>query len=207
MKKFLAIFMAALFMGCFANFAQAAPYQSGKAKIGIFLDAPTTFASNEDVRKLVPEKAKSLFPATRFELLSYDDSMMALRTYREDNDMVAPTYSGGYGTVGMVMPLKRTQIQEIAKPLGCKYALFIMITNDAPRYSSGFMGLSTTAKTTVTCNVRLLDVETGKYVMNKEIVKDGKSTAIYSGMPSFDKAYIDALQKALDEIQVDSKNL
>ena len=53
----------------------------------------------------------------------------------------------------------------------------------------------------------IVDVETGEYAIAKQIVKDGQSTAIIGGLPSFDRAYMDALKKAFDEIKLDTTKL
>lgn len=174
--------------------ANAAP---GLPTIGVFLEAPVTFANNETVRTVVPEKASKLFPADKFNLLSLDTTSTELRTYKEDHRMViTPQYS---------QPVNREDIQKISKELNCDYALFIIINNDAPRFSAGLFSM--TYKTTVTCDVRLLDINTGKYLTSKQIIKDGSSTSVYMGAPSFDRAYKEALGKALDELTIDTSML
>ena len=177
------------------------PYASAAANdkptIGIFMEAPVTFVNNETVRKLVPEKAKSLFSTTMFNVLPFDTTSMELRTYKEDHRMIVNQYYS--------QPVNREDIQKISKPLNCDYALFITISNDAPRFSSGLFSM--TFRTTVTCDIRLLDVSTGKYLTSKQIIKDGSSTAIYMGVPSFDNAYREALGKALSELTLDTSTM
>ena len=164
-----------------------------KKTVGIFVEAPLTYVNNETVREMVPAKVKEKFPANRFKILPYDDTNMALKIYKEENDMYVNEFFS--------QPIKRADLQKIAKELGCDYAFFIRIENSMPRVSAGLF--STSFRTTVTCDVRLLDVATGKYIVNKQIVKDGSSTAIYAGVPSFDRAYNEALEKALNEIKID----
>jgi len=188
MRKILII----LCMILITPYASAAP--NDKPIIGIFMEAPITFINNEAVRKVVPEKAKSLFNTASFNVLSFDTTSMELRTYKEDHRMnITPQYS---------QPVNRQDIQTIGKTLNCDYALFIIISNEAPRFSAGLFSM--TFRTTVTCDVRLLDINTGKYLTSKQIIKDGSSTSIYMGVPSFDKAYREALGKALDELTLDT---
>lgn len=170
---------------------------SDKKIIGVFLEAPATYANNENIRKLVPIKANELFPKSLFTVLPMDTTQTEMRTYREDNHMIFNQY--------YAQPLNRADIQKIAKGLSCNYALFITVNNDIPRVSAGFF--STSFKTTITCDVRLLNVETGKYVVSKQIMKDGSSTAVLAGVPSFDNAYNEALDKALKEINIDISTL
>jgi hypothetical protein len=194
MKKGLIVLLLMtfwVFCTCTATFANT-------PTIGIFLEAPVTFVNNETVRTKVPEKAKSLFPESEFNVLSFEKTTTALRTYKEDNRMVVNQYYS--------QPVNREDIRKIATNLGCDYALFIIITNDAPRLSSMSI-LHRTFATTVTCDVRLLNIKTGEYVISKQIIKDGTSTGVYVGVPSFDAAYKRALDKVLDELTVDTSLL
>ncbi|MEA4835571.1 MAG: hypothetical protein VB133_10605 [Anaeromusa sp.] len=191
-KLFLTLLLILFIMPC--AFA-ATPDQT--PTIGIFLEAPVTYANNETVRKVVPEKAKSLFPARSFNVLPFEQTSRELRTYKEDHRMNVNQYYS--------QPVNRQDIQSICKVLNCDYALFITINNDAPRVSAGLFSVS--FKTSVTCDVRLLDIASGKYLTSKAITKDGSSTAVIMGVPSFDNAYNEALGKALDELTIDTSKL
>ncbi len=188
---------------CFAEPIQQQPVffdtDNTKKVVGIFLEAPVSYVNNEKVRVLVPEKTIPLFPRHRFTVLPFDKTTMALRTYKEDNRMVVNQYYS--------QPVNRSDIQKIAKGLKADYALFIIISNGPPRVGAGLFTMS--FKTTITCDVRLLDVETGEYLVSKEIVKDGSSTGVtmVGGIPSFDNAYNEALEKALSELTIDTASL
>lgn len=160
--------------------------------VGIFLEAPNTYVGNEKVRKIIPEKTIPVFPKQLFNVLPFDQTAMAVRTYKEDNRMVINQY---YST-----PLNRKDIQKIGKELKCDYVLFLKVDHSPPRFGAGLFSMS--FKTTVTVDVRLLNIDSMQYLMSKEIVKDGASTAVYMGVPSFENAYAEALQKALDEFQI-----
>jgi hypothetical protein len=205
MKKLFGVLTSLILMSAIAfaepanspiSFDTSLP-DSPRKVVGIFLEAPVTYVNNEKVRILVPEKAASLFPKSQYNVLPFDTTSMALRTYKEDNRMVVNQYYS--------KPVNRFDIQKIAKELKCDYALFIIVSNDAPRVSSGLFSIS--FKTTVTCDVRLLRVENAEYLISKQIVKDGQSTSIYMGVPSFDNAYSEALTKALNEITLDLSKL
>ena len=214
MKKisFITLFLALLFsVNTFAYAAQEdnqaqnksklhdimQDYDStGKKVIGIVVEAPIAYVSNETVRKLIPEKVSALFAKSRFMLLPFEETTMAVRTYREDNRMKDEDYYSD--------PLNRQDIVNILKPLKCDYAFIIKITNSDARWSQG--AFSSSYKTTVTCDIRLLDIATNEYRISKQIIKDGKSTSVL-GSPSFDRAYNDALVKALDELKIDTSSL
>ena len=171
---------------------------SHKKVVGVFLEAPLSFVDNETVRKLVPDKASEIFADSKFKLLPFDETASALRTYQEDHRMIINEY---FST-----PLNRDDIQAIGKELGLDYALFIKITNSAPR--AKYILFTMTFKTTVTCDTRLLDIETSKYVVSKQIVKDGSTTMLaVLGAPDFNDAYKDALKKALADLKIDTSKL
>lgn len=197
MKKFilLLIILSWCLPASAASFDWTDP--SAKPTIGIFLEAPPTYVNNETVRKIVPEKTKAFFPETAFNVLPFDTTAMALRTYKEDHRMNVNQYYS--------QPINRQDMQSMSKDLNCDYALFVIINNDAPRVSAGMFSVS--FKTTVTCDVRVLDVASGKYLSSKAITKDGSSTSVMMGVPSFDNAYNEALKKALDEMTIDTKLL
>lgn len=200
MKKLLVLVLLLTFSGFCAAAPDTTPPVNPPAvteiptfkTIGIFLEAPNTYASNEKVRTLVPEKTIPMFPKQMFTVLPFDQTAMAVRTYKEDNRMIINQY--------VTTPLNRADIQKIGKELKCDYVLFLKVDNSPPRFGAGLFSMS--FKTTVTVDVRLLNIETNQYLMSKEIVKDGSSTAVYMGVPSFDNAYAEALQKALDDFQI-----
>ena len=196
MLKRLLLVMAMLIAFSGAAFADQNE-NAAKPVIAAFLEAPVTYVNNEDVQKLVPDKVKALFTENQFAVLPFDTCQMALRTYKEDNHMIYNQYYS--------QPVNRQDIQKIAQGLNANYALFIIISNDAPRYSGGLFTHS--FKTTVTCDVRLLDVAGGNYLVSKQIVRDGSSSSFVLGMPSFDNAYNDALKKALDDLTLDTAAL
>lgn len=168
-----------------------------KKVVGVFLEAPVVFLNNEAVHVLIPEKAAEMFSKNRFKLLPFDQTERTMRTYKEDNRMIMNQYAS--------MPLNRADFQTICKDLGADYALAISVTNGAPRASSALFVV--TFKASITCDVRLLDINTGEYVISKQIVKDGTSSGTAFGMPSFDHAYNEALRMALDELTIETLRL
>lgn len=175
-------------------------YLSPKKKVAIFLDAPLTYVNNETVRKLVPEKANKLFEGTSIKVIPFDESMLALRTYLEDNRMIMNEY--------YAQPLNREDLKNICKEIEVDYALFIKITNTAPRFRSDLFAITSTYSTTVNCDVRLLDIGSNKYIISKSIVKDGSTTSLtVLSLPDFSNAYTNALKKALNELSIDKNML
>ena len=171
-------------------------------KIGVFLDAPITFCQQEKVHKMVDEKVALIFEKEKFEVMPLAQAINAVQIYRAENDMTALS-SSDWGRYAVA--LKKEDIYSIAKELECDYVFFVRLSNDMPRYSSGLFHSS--AKTTISCDVRVLNVAGNKYTFSKQVYSDGKSTAIYMGAPSFERAYFKAFSKALDKIKIDTSTI
>lgn len=197
MKNFSRLFLLTMFIMLFTVGVAAA-----QATVGVFLEAPLTFCNDAKVHQMVDEKAAAIFTKDKFALLPTEKCLSTIQIYREENDMAAVVSSGWSG---YALPMKKEHIQAIGKQLGCDYVFFVRMTNDIPRYSSGFMSVS--AKTNITCDTRVLNVASGQYTFTKQIITEGKSTAIYMGAPSFEKAYYRAFTKALEEIKIDTAKI
>lgn len=193
-------FLKIVFMCIF--FSLTSVYAFAQEKVAIFLEAPLTFCNDAKVHTMVDEKAKNIFAADKFEVLPLSDSLSAIQLYREEHDMAAVVSSGWSG---YALPMKKENVQDIGKSMACDYVFFVRLTNDIPRYSAGF--LSTTAKTNITCDARVMNVAKGEYTFMKQIITEGKSTAVYMGAPSFEKAYFRAFEKALNEIKIDTTKI
>ena len=192
-------------------------------KVAVFLDTPATATSwveGEDVINMVKEKSEKLFPKRKFEVLDLGTCQMAKKIYKEEHPLtqsaiytnedgtqtsVSTVETNGYAAAMMhdvVIPLKVSEAVEVGKELGADYILMLRVTNSMPTMSSGFFTI--TAKTTVKCDIRVLSVSEGKYIYMKEVTKDGKSTAVYAGAPSFKNAYKEAIEKSLSEVEIDT---
>lgn len=192
--KLLVLSLMMLFVMSTSAFAQQ--------KVAIFLEAPLTFCNDAKVHTMVDEKAKTIFTTDKFEVLPLSDSLSAIQLYREEHDMAAVVSSGWSG---YAIPMKKENVQDIGKNMACDYVFFVRLTNDIPRYSVGF--LSSTAKTNITCDARVMNVAKGEYTFMKQIITEGKSTAVYMGAPSFEKAYFRAFEKALKDIKIDTAKI
>lgn len=226
MRKIMIVIMLMVLSAVTCTAAPLA-YDSGNAKnVAIFMDTPPTAMSwveSEDVINMVTDKAKKLFPAPNFEVLDLGTCQMAKKIYKEEHPFtqsvvvtnpdgtqsnISTAEMQGYSAAIMpdvVVPLKLSEAVEVGKELNADYILMLRITNSMPTYSSGFFSMS--AKTTVKCDVRILDVKGAKYIFMKEVAKDGKSTAVMGGMPSFKNAYREAIEKSLSEVQLNTSTL
>ena len=214
-KIFLLMISLCMFSSvCLASMADKvnaiSSYTGETKKVSVLSDAPLGYVSNEEIRKIVVDKADEMFPTPQFLVTPFEDSQMMKQIYREEHGM--PTTE--YGTT-----LKMADIQAIGQSLNTDYVLFIQVSDSGPSYSSSntwipFIGgvSSTKAKTSVKCDVRIMNVKTGKYVAMKQTVKDGADSSssfmgIGGDMPSFDKAYQEAIERCLFELDIDTSKL
>ncbi|HEY3425278.1 MAG TPA: hypothetical protein VGL27_10820 [Negativicutes bacterium] len=187
---------------CLANPAAAPgtannqPLAQHKKIVGIFFEAPATYATNETVQSMVIGNANFFFPSRRFSLIPLDTTNMAIKEYRTKNHL---------SNVYSPPPLDRVAIQKMAKELNCDYAFFITVTKGLPGMSAGFS--SATYSSSIICDIKLLNVETGNYVISKQMVRDGSSDTIRAGIPVYESAYFNALETAMKELTLDTSML
>ncbi len=86
-KIFLLATVFSLAFSCMAGAFEAIHIDDGtpKAKIAIVLDAPTSYTDNEKVLEMVPAKAKEMLKNKHVDIVDFDQSTAAIRTYREDH--------------------------------------------------------------------------------------------------------------------------
>lgn len=218
-KIFLLMISLCMFSSvCLASMADKvnaiSSYTGETKKVSVLLDAPLGYVSNEEIRKIVVDKADEMFPTPQFLVTPFEDSQMMKQIYREEHGMPTTEYASNFGTT-----LKMADIQAIGQSLNTDYVLFIQVSDSGPSYSSSntwipFIGgvSSTKAKTSVKCDVRIMNIKTGKYVAMKQTVKDGADSSssfmgIGGDMPSFDKAYQEAIERCLFELDIDTSKL
>lgn len=187
--------MMLLFTQLFAYANDIDQSVDGRPQIGVLLEAPISFCNDTKTNKIVIQKMNMLFPEDKFNVLSLEAGLNAIQVYREEKDM-AGLVTNGWTTYAV--PLKKEDLLSIGNNLNCNYILFMRLSNDIPSYSNGLFAKS--AKTTIICDVRLLDITDKNYKYTKQILSKGRSTAIYMGSPSFKRAYYKAFEKALKEV-------
>ena len=183
-KIFLLMISLCMFSSvCLASMADKvnaiSSYTGETKKVSVLLDASLGYVSNEEIRKIVVDKADEMFPTPQFLVTPFEDSQMMKQIYREEHGMPTTEYASNFGTT-----LKMADIQAIGQSLNTDYVLFIQVSDSGPSYSSSntwipFIGgvSSTKAKTSVKCDVRIMNVKTGKYVAMKQTVKDGADSS------------------------------
>lgn len=222
MKKILLILMSLCMLSsvCFASMADKvnaiSSYTGETKKVSILLDAPSGYVASEEITDMVQTKAEEMFPTPKFLITPFEDSQMMKTIYREDNGLsTVPTqWASSFGQA-----LKTSDIQAIGKSLNTDYILFIQVSDSGPNYSHSSSWIpifgsisSSKATTNVTCNIRVMDVNTGKYVVMKSTERSGESSSTSIGgiggsSPSFEKVYLEAIEKCLFELDIDISKL
>lgn len=164
-----------------------------KRNVGIFIEAPNTFKINDPTQSLLIRKANIFFSAKKFSVLPLETTSNAMKSYRSNNRSLN-VYSS--------QSLNCEDIQTIAKDLNCDYAFFITINKGLPSMST-----SAAYKTSITCEFRIINVQNGSYMARKLITKDISSDNVKDGIPTYDNAYSDALERSLFELNIDVSSL
>jgi len=163
-----------------------------KKVISVFVIIPDTYKDKETINSIVHENLGKLFPEGRFAVLPIDECTQAMKTLTDDKSR------GG-------RKLDNADVQALSLQMGADYALWIDISNSRPQMEINL--LKSTYKAAVTCDVKLLDAKYGKLIAGELINAKAETTGSTLSKPSFDRAYNEALKKALDRLSVDTTKL
>ena len=176
-------------------------YTGESKKIAVILDIPVEYINNEDIKKLVQDKANGIFKAPKFEMLPFDDVQLAKLTYCEEHGI--PTFS--YKHSANNAALRIYDLKNIGNKLQADYVFYIGLTTSNAIQSEGMFDTSSSA--TGRCEAKLLDVDNGNYVYQQVLVEEGKSTSWFSDISSPKRAYMDAVKKCIEKIDIDTTKL
>lgn len=173
--------------------------EAPKKAVAVFIETGMTRPENDKkVREVTEERLEEFLPPDKFTALPLNKTVQALTDYKEDNRIIVSESFAGLAS--------REDILKVCAGLGeVDYAFLIHVSQSIPKAKArGLGGAKFTA--IVTCDMRLLDIETGEYISRAKAEKTGTSTTVSMlvGAPSADKAFNSALLKALDEIKLDT---
>lgn len=195
-NKFKSILLGTVLTMTFSSVALAAD------KVVVLLEAPQVFCKNEEVSTIIDQKTAQLFSKDKFEVVGFADSFKITEAYRIENGM-NDTVAQGRGAY--TKPFRKENVEAFCKKAGANYVLYFKLYNDNVKYGGNMLG--NTAKTNVICETRVLNGANNAYTFSKQIMQQGKSTAIYAGIPSFEHAYLYAFKKALELLTIDTNAL
>lgn len=173
-----------------------------RERVGIIMDAPETFYTNPKVQEMVDTQINALFPSGNYEVVPMDTGIKAMVNYRNSHGINARVTDprGGYSTL-----LKKDDIAGIGRSMNCNLMVYSKLSNGAT--VMGHSMLSTTAKTTVACDFKVYNSSKGMFTYVRQYMDQGKSTAVYQGLPSSEHAYFYAYQKILKAVKLDLTKL
>lgn len=201
MKKIIFIICFILFVSnvCFAHAPElnaGNSQTSSKKVVGIFIDAPSPFVIQDATKDIITRKINVIFTTQKFYVIPLETTSNSMKLYRPKNRSM---------NFYPVQNFSREDILTLAQDLNCDYALFITVSKGLPNMSADLN--SATYKTSITCDFKILNIQNGNYLARKYISKDISSDTIKNGMPVYDNAYSDALEKSLMEFNIDSSIL
>lgn len=172
-----------------------------KKNVAVFIEIPMQYHDKAVPHQIVADKINDFLPPAKFNILPLDKSEQEMMYYKEDKGIVMNEY--------LTWRASREDLQTICKNLGedVDYAFLAIITAGLPKSDGGLFTM--TFSIAVTCDIRLFDVSTGRFIASSKVEKIGKSTraVLYGGIPSYDHAYNEAIRKALKELKLDISNI
>lgn len=176
-------------------------YTGESKKVAVLLDIPVEYINNEDIKGKILKKTNDIFKTPKFELLPFDDTQLVKLTYCEEHGI--PTFS--YKNSINDSMLRIYDLKNIGKKLQADYVFYIGLTTSNAIQSEGMFDTSSSA--TGRCEAKLLDINKGEYVYQQIFLEEGTSTSWFSDISSPKRAYMKAIEKCIEKINLDTSNL
>lgn len=188
MKKFI-LCLIVLFSLTAVCFAQP-NMNSATEKVAVLTDLPASIANTYDIKARIVQTATRVFPYPRFEILSYDDTVVAKKNFVKERGI-----SGNWG---------KSDISFVGSMVNADYVFFVSVTD----YGAGRVyneDDSSYDMSSIRCDIKILDIANDNYVYEDSIDMEGYDTPSYWESSSQIKAYSDALQRCLDTVNIDMR--
>lgn len=188
MKKFILclIVLFSLTAVCFAK-----PNMNNTTeKVAVLTDLPSSIANTYDIKARIVRTATRIFPYPRFEILSYDDTVVAKKNFVKERGI-----SGNWG---------KSDINFVGSMVNADYVFFVSVTD----YGAGTVyneDDSSYDMSSIRCDIKILDIANDFYVYEDSIDQEGYDTPSFWESSSQIKAYSDALQRCLDTVNIDMR--
>ena len=188
MKKFILclIVLFSLTAVCFAK----PNMNSTTEKVAVLTDLPSSIANTYDIKARIVRTATRVFPYPRFEILSYDDTVVAKKNFVKERGI-----SGNWG---------KSDISFVGSMVNADYVFFVSVTD----YGAGTVyneDDSSYDMSSIRCDIKILDIANDFYVYEDSIDQEGYDTPSFWESSSQIKAYSDALQRCLDTVNIDMR--
>ena len=155
--------------------------------VAIFVGVPSQgFEDPDAARNNIFESLQKQFITLGYEVIPLERSRTVGRSYQRENNP--------YNIPNFVYEFKKDDLVNMGTELNAGLVVHVSAVVTDVRFKPGFLTVST--QNTVTCDIRIIDSNSDKYLLDTNFAATGKSSS------SFDKAFLRALNKALEEINL-----
>jgi hypothetical protein len=160
--------------------------QKKKVAVIVLIDSHGVSKPNDVINGIYENVHKKL-EGHNIEIVPIEESRQVARNYARENQMTV---------------MKKADLAAIATETGADFGIYVQAKVSNVQAKSGFLKAS--IHKTITCEFRILDIAADKYKIDISFDDEGKSTAgPYGGMPSSDRAYMRAVDGALEQLTID----
>lgn len=202
MKKIIVLFCL-LCMALTTVMAQDVTSQTSHIRpdsktVAVILDFPTEFVNNQKMNTMVMNKVRTTFAKPDYYIMPMEKVQLAKNNYCDEHGI--PKFVNQYD---MNLTLTLYDLKALGKTLQADYVYYISFTAGGVQQASGIFNSS--SATVGNCSVKVLDMHTEKYVYQKTVTAEGKSTSWLSDEYAPKKAYYHAIENCLKKITIDPK--
>ncbi len=202
MKKIIVLFCL-LCMALTTVMAQDVTSQTSRIRpdsktVAVILDFPTEFVNNQKMNTMVMNKVQTAFAKPDYYIMPMENVQLVKNNYCDEHGI--PKFVNQYD---MNPTLTLYDLKTLGKTLQADYVYYISFTAGGVQQASGMFNSSSV--TVGNCSVKVLDVHTEKYVYQKTVTAEGKSTSWLSDEYAPKKAYYHAIENCLKKITIDPK--
>lgn len=166
--------------------------------VAVILDFPVEFINNSKMNTMVMNKVQTTFAKPDYYIVPMEKAQTAKDNYCDEHGI--PKFVNQYD---MNPTLTLYDLKTLGKTLQADYVYYISFTAGGVQQASGIFNSS--SATVGNCSVKVLDMHTEKYVYQKTVTAEGKSTSWLSDEYAPKKAYYHAIENCLKKIVIDSK--
>lgn len=167
--------------------------------VAVILDFPVEFINNSKMNTMVMNKVRTTFAKPDYYIVPMEKAQIAKNNYCDEHGI--PKFVNQYD---MNPTLTLYDLKTLGKILQADYIYYISFTAGGVQQASGMFNSS--SATVGNCSVKVLDMHTEKYVYQKTVTAEGKSTSWLSDEYAPKKAYYHAIENCLKKITIDPKN-
>lgn len=166
--------------------------------VAVILDFPMEFVNNQKMNTMVINKVRTTFAKPDYYIVPMEKAQIAKNNYCDEHGI--PKFVNQYD---MNPTLTLYDLKTLGKILQADYIYYISFTAGGVQQASGMFNSS--SATVGNCSVKVLDMHTEKYVYQKTVTAEGKSTSWLSDEYAPKKAYYHAIENCLKKITIDPK--